>query len=107
MTEHLYWTLPRLVYIAISVYALILVAHRWRATRVMTQERRFLWLFFVLELVTVILSGTLKTLGDTPGDASIWLTVLTQGFLASYLHYAIPREHKRPWHRFTRRRPNA
>lgn len=97
--------LPRLIFVGFTLYALVVLVTRWPATRVMTQDRRFLFLFFVLETVTVLVSGCLKISHETRIDIGTWLTVLTQSFLAAYLHYSIPPAYRRAHHRFTRRRP--
>lgn len=95
--------IPRLAFITFSVYCLVVVVTRWQTTRVMTQDRRFLLLFFVLENITTITSGSLKIAANIAPDAGTWLTVLSQSFLAAYLHYSIPREYRRFHHRWTRR----
>lgn len=94
---------PRLIYIGFSLYALAVLLTRWQVTRVMTQDRRFLLLFFTLEIVTSIISGTVKTLHDAPVDVSSWITVLTQSFLAAYLYYSVPASYRRAHHWITRR----
>lgn len=95
---------PRLIYMFFSVYALAVVVTRWQASRVMTQDRRFLLLFFIMECVTTLVSGFLKIELGTPTDMSVMLTILTQSFLAAYLHHSIPAEFRRVRHHWTRRR---
>lgn len=94
---------PRIIYVAFSVYALFVLIARWRVTRVMTQDRRFLFLFFVMELTASILSGVTKALHDAHLDVSSWVTVLAQGYLAAYLYHSIPASFRRAHHRWTRR----
>lgn len=94
---------PRFIFVAFSFYCLLVVVTRWQVTRVMTMDRRFLLLFFVLENLTVIVSGCLKISADVRPDVGTWLSVLTQSFLAAYLYYSIPREYRRFYHRWTRR----
>lgn len=96
--------LPRLLYMAFSLYALVVLITRWQVSRVMTQDRRFLFLFFLLEAAVTILSGVLKIQSGADIDVSAYMTVLTQGFLAAYLHYSIPAHFKRAHYRITRRR---
>lgn len=103
MSDLLPYQLPRLVYVVFSLYALALLLFRWQITRVMTVERRFLFLFLILELVTTVLSGVLKVTAQTPVDPASWATVLTQAFLTAYLYYATPPSFHRWHHRFTRR----
>src|SRR4051794_4059461 len=94
LLAHLYVHLPRLIYVAFSLYGLGLVLFRWQVTRLLTMERRFLLLFFLLELGNTVASGLIKTIVDAPVDPTAWLTVLTQSFLAAYLHYSVPREYR-------------
>jgi hypothetical protein len=89
---------PRLIYLAFSAYAAWVVCTRWQASRVMTQDKRFLMLFFLLEIATTMTSGVLKISAGVHLDVATWMTVLLQSFLAAYLHYAIPRSY-RFWHR--------
>jgi hypothetical protein len=103
MTLFLVEQMPRLLFTLFSVYCLLVVVTRWQSTRVMTQDRRFLLLFFILENVTVIVSGVLKMQTGIPTDVGTWLSVLMQSFLAAYLHHSIPAEFRRWHHRYTRR----
>lgn len=96
--------LPRLAYMGFSLYALIVLFTRWHVSRVMTQDRRFLLLFFFMEASVTTLSGALKIHAGAAVDMSAYLTVLTQSFLAAYLHYSIPSSFKRAHYRLTRRR---
>jgi hypothetical protein len=84
--------LPRLAYLVFSGYALVLVVTAWPRTRVMTTDKRFLLLFFLLEIATTVTSAALRMWAGTPADPSTWLTVLCQSFLCAYLYYAIPRD---------------
>jgi hypothetical protein len=86
--------LPRGIAMAISIYALGLVLFRWTATRVLSQDRRFLLLFFVMELGTNVISGLIKARNGVAVDISTWLTVPMQMFLTAYLHYSIPSEYR-------------
>lgn len=95
--------LPRLIYVAFSLYALVLLVTRWQASRVMTQDRRFLLLFFLMELANTVLSGVLKLTHEAHVDIATWFTALTQSFLAAYLYYSIPASFRRAHYRFTRR----
>lgn len=96
--------LPRFISLVFSVYCLGVVATRWRTTRILSQDKRFLLLFFILECGTVMTSSILKINMHVGVDVATWLTVQMQAFLAAYLHYSIPPEYRRFIHRFTRRR---
>ena len=99
--------LPRVVYLVFSVYALAVLVTRWPVTRVMTTDRRYLFLFFLLEIATTTLSGALKIAGGVPVDLGTYATVLTQVFLAAYLHHTVPGQYRRWYYRFTRGRARA
>lgn len=94
---------PRILVIPFAAYGLLVLVMRWRSTRVMTEDRRFLFLFFILQLATALMSACLKVIAGTPSDVSTWLALLTQSFLAAYLHYSIPRSFRR-WHYIVTRR---
>lgn len=96
--------IPRLIFVAFSIYGMFVLITRWQVTRVMTVDRRFLFLFFILELSACITSGVLKIQAEVPVDVSSWMTVLSQSFLAAYLYYSVPSSFKRAHYRITRRR---
>lgn len=96
--------LPRLLFAAFSVYCLVVLVTRWRFTRVLTRDRRFLFLFIAGHCLNVILSATLKITAGIPADYATWTTVLVQSFLAAYLHYSIPRDFRSRARRRRRRR---
>lgn len=86
------WTeAPRIGYLLFSAWSLLLVCTRWHATRVMTTDKRFLMLFFLLEIATGATSGVLRMVADAPLDVTSWMLLLLQSFLAAYLYYSIPR----------------
>lgn len=95
--------LPRFAALVFIAYAVFLVIARWPITRVLTVERRFLLLFFLLELFAAA-TNTATRLGERSAPTvGTWLAMLTQAFAAAYLHYSIPAEYRRPWHRISHR----
>lgn len=96
--------LPRLVAAAFSVHSLLLLVTRWQVTRVMTQERRFLFAFFILQCSNSTMSAVTKAVHHVPLDVSSWGSALTQSLLCAYVYYAIPPEFRRWHHRFSRRK---
>lgn len=84
----------RIGYVVFSLYSLLVLVSRWRVAKVLTQDRRFLFLFILLEVVSTTTSGLLKIAADAPSDVSVWLTLLTQSFLAAYLHHSVPRSQR-------------
>lgn len=96
--------LPRLIYVTFASYSLLLLLVRWRVTRVLTTDRRFLLAGLVLLFANSILSGVLKALAGYPTDVSSWGSVLSLSFLCAYLHYSLPAEYRRWHHRYSRRR---
>jgi hypothetical protein len=98
---NLMWAdIVRTSYMSFAAYGLFLLFFRWRAYTVMTQERRFLFLFMCLEQITVLISGGLKFYNNLPADVSLFLTLLLQAFLVAYLHYSVPPGHRHPLERW-------
>lgn len=95
--------LPRLIAMFVSIYCALILLTRWRVTRLMTPDKRFLLLFLVTEVVVVCASVVLKVRAGAPVDPSSWLTVFLQLLLGGYLHHAIPAHVRRPHHWITRR----
>lgn len=85
----------RCSYGGLALYGLVVLATRWRAYKVMTQDRRWLFLALAMEQSTVVLSAVLKSCAGAPADVSIFPTLLTQAAFACYLHYSVPRSFRR------------
>lgn len=91
------YELLRGLYVLLSLYSLWVLVTRWRVVKVMTEERRWLFLFLVTTSIAAVFSGVIKIITGAPGDASVYLTVLSQALLGAYLHTFIPRERRSRW----------
>lgn len=96
--------LPRLIYVAQASWGLVLLLARWRVTRILTPERRFLLLALASLFANHVVSGVLKIVAGTPADTSTWISVWVMGLFLAYVHYSLPPEFRRLYHRLTRRR---
>lgn len=96
---------PRLASLVFAAYCLFVLVTRWRFTRVLTQDKRFLFMFMALHCLNSVLSAVLKIHAHVQLDYSSWVSLLVQALLAAYLHYSIPRSFRHVHRRFRRRSP--